>query len=431
MKVTICAYDRPNYVGGPNSWLRRISPALRQRGITVRVLFFLTGTRDPAQCPTFTALQQDGFACVATPLPRYTEQRVRWLLQQVQYNPPDVFVSNLMVPGFYAARWIQAAGIPTVGTLRSADAFHQGVVDEFVFGDPRYRMSALVCVSRYLEQTVLERQPHKVRIRRMPSAVPVPAQAATFPTNTLRLMYAGRLVEKQKRISEVTRALCQVVQAVPGTAAAIYGSGPAQDNVAALLHTYGQGLPVQLMGKIDNAQIQQVMLQHHVLVLLSDFEGLSVAVMEAMACGLVPVCLQMSSRFDELVEDEVTGLVVQDREASFVAAIQRLRNDPQLWGRLSRAARVRVQQEFSIDVIANKWIDLFTELVAEAAPRRALAIPRHIEPELPAPHPALAREDHRTPPIVQRPYLWAKHGAYRIAHKLKRAALTWAAHRQL
>ncbi|PLS67455.1 MAG: hypothetical protein CV045_13505 [Cyanobacteria bacterium M5B4] len=131
MNITICAYDRPNYVSGPNAWLRRIAPALRQRGVTVRVLFFLTGTHDPAQCPTLTALQQDGFACVATPFPRYTEQRVRWLLQQVQFNPPDVFVSNLMLPGFYAARWIQSAGIPTVGILHSNDAFHHGVVDGF------------------------------------------------------------------------------------------------------------------------------------------------------------------------------------------------------------------------------------------------------------------------------------------------------------
>lgn len=427
MKVVICAYDRPNYVGGPHAWLRRIAPALRERGVQVRVLFFMTGTRNPDECPILTELQHAGFDCAAIPLPTYTEQRVRWILQQVQSDPPDVFVPNLMAAGFYAARWVREAGIPTIGTLRSADPFHAAVLDEFVFGDPRYQLSALVCVSRYLEHSVLVRNPRGILIRRMPSAVPIPEYATPPPTDTLRLIYVGRLVEEQKRISDVTRALCRVVQEVPNTTAAIYGSGPARADVAALLHTHAQGLPVKLMGCIDNAQVQNALLQHHVFVLLSDYEGLSVALMEAMACGLVPVCKQMQSSFDELITDGITGIVVQDRGDSFVAAIQRLRNEPQLWGQISTAARERVQREFAIDIIADQWLELFTELSAQASIRRKVVIPRHIEPALPTLHPALAREDHRTPPLLKRSYLVVKRIVYRMARAMKRVALTRAA----
>ncbi len=428
MKVVICAYDRPNYIGGPHVWLRRIAPALRERGVQVRVLFFITGTRNPDECPILTELQQAGFDCAAIPLPTYTEQRVRWILQQIQSDPPDIFVPNLMVAGFYAARWVREAGIPTIGILHSSDPFHAAVLDEFVFGNPHYQLSALICVSRYLEHTVLARNPRGILIRRITcAAVPTPEYAAAPPTDTLRLIYVGRLVEEQKRISDVTRALCRVVQEVPNTTAAIYGSGPACADVAALLHTYAQDLPVKLMGSIDNAQVQNVMLQHHVFVLLSDYEGLSVALMEAMACGLVPVCKQMQSGFDELIIDGITGIVVQDRGDSFVAAIQRLRNEPQLWGQISTAARERVQREFTIDIIADQWLELFTELSAQASIRRAVVIPRHIEPALPPLHPALAREDHRTPPLLKRPYLIVKRIVYRMARAMKRAALVRAA----
>jgi hypothetical protein len=142
------------------------------------------------------------------------------------------------------------------------------------------------------------------------------------------------------------------------------------------------------------------MQRSHVVVLLSDYEGLPVAFMEAMACGLVPITLRMQSAIDELVEDEVTGLVVDDRGDSFVAAVRRVREEPGLWARLSRAARARVEQEFSIQIVTQRWIELFHDLVRDAGPRKTIAIPRHIT--LPPVHPDLAREDTRKPPLRQR-----------------------------
>jgi hypothetical protein len=77
----------------------------------------------------------------------FTERHVQWILDRVVEDPPDVFVPNLMVPAFYAGRWVRQAGIPTVGVLHSDDCFHRGIVSEFVCGSNAYRLSALVCVS--------------------------------------------------------------------------------------------------------------------------------------------------------------------------------------------------------------------------------------------------------------------------------------------
>lgn len=423
MNVTFCAADRPNYTGGPNAWLRRLLPELRQQGVESRVLFFLhhkSGRDD--EYPTLSALRREGFDCQAVLFPRYTEQRVRWLLKKLADDPPDIFVPNLMLAGFYAARWVREAGIPTIGLLRADNPFHLALLDEFVAGDPAYHLSALVCVSRYLENLARSRNPHNVVITRMPSAVPVPEKSAQPPGYQLRLMYAGRLVEVQKRVSEVARALCRVVGEVPGTAANMYGEGHARPAVERILQSCGQELPVHLAGRVDSSAIQQHMLNHHVIVLLSDFEGLSVAVMEAMACGLVPVCLQMHTQFDELIEDDVNGLVVHDRDDSFVAAIRRLREEPGLWERLSCAARARVEQEFSIHVIANRWLELLHTLRASVDQQRPIAIPRKLD--LPPVHPNVAREDHRQPPLHRAPLALAK----RAAGRGKRWLLHHAAH---
>jgi glycosyltransferase involved in cell wall biosynthesis len=57
----------------------------------------------------------------------------------------------------------------------------------------------------------------------------------------------------------------------------------------------------------------QQLIEHNILILLSDYEGTPGAVMDGMACGLVPVCTDISGGVQELVIPDQTGLLVRDR----------------------------------------------------------------------------------------------------------------------
>jgi SAM-dependent methyltransferase len=301
-----------------------------------------------------------------------------------------------MVPAYYAARWAREAGIPTVGVLHSDDTFHRGLLSEFVFGPKAFRLSALVCVSSFLEQSVTGEQPHDTLVARIPYGVPLsPRIAEPMNGGNLRLMYVGRLVEEQKRITEVTRALCRVVREVTGTEAVIYGDGPEAPRVEEIISAEGRGLPVQFAGRVDNGAMERHLIEGHALVLLSDYEGLPIALMEAMACGVVPICLQTRSGVGELVEDGVTGLLVRDRGKDFISAVQKLRQEPLLWQRLSSAARAKTANGYTTELAAEKWKDLFTRLQQSSGPRSTLVVSAPLS--LPPVHPALAREDNRKP----------------------------------
>jgi colanic acid/amylovoran biosynthesis glycosyltransferase len=192
MKVTFCAYDRDNYVGGPNAWLRRLLLVLRCYGIQPQVLFI---TQSAEECPTVLSLRRQGINCREIYRPQYTEQRVHWIVDRLADDPPDVFVPNLMVPAYYAGRWVREAGIPTIGVLHSDEPFYRGLLSEFVFGAGAYQLSALVCVSKFLEQEVLSQRPDRVLVRRIPYGVPLPQRLAREPNGNLRVAYvrpAGR-----------------------------------------------------------------------------------------------------------------------------------------------------------------------------------------------------------------------------------------------
>ena len=102
INVTFCAYDNPANVGGPMAWFQRLLPALREQGIESRCLFLIWG--DTVTGPTLSALRTQGFDCSAITCHETTEDRVRWILERLRENPPDVFVPNLVVPAFFAAR---------------------------------------------------------------------------------------------------------------------------------------------------------------------------------------------------------------------------------------------------------------------------------------------------------------------------------------
>lgn len=415
MNVTFCGLDWPNYVGGPNAWLRRVVPQLIDRGVRVRVLF-LTDRGAPDRCPSVMALRSQGVDCAAVPRQTYINDQVRWILRRLREDPPDVFVADCFA-AYYAGYWMRAARIPTVGVVRSDDPVYRCLQDQFVFGDKDYRLSAVVCVSKFLEQQLLGRHPQGVLIRRIPSGAPIPSARAQPPVGCMRLVYTGRLVEEQKRISELTRALCRAVAEVPNIEAVINGEGPAISAVKQVLASHGKGLPVYLSGRIDSARIQEILLKSHVFVLLSDYEGLSTSLMEAMASGVVPVCLRMRSGVPELIEHDKTGLLVNDRGDDFVDAVRRLRSEPEMWERLSIAAREKIQAGYSIQASAASWESLLRELAETAQTTRTLRVPwRVVLPPVPSVFASGSMRKSPLPMLVLR-------GGWRFAGRLVRRVL--------
>jgi len=273
-------------------------------------------------------------------------------------------------------------------------------------------------VSKYLEQDVLERHPKGILIRRIPCGSPIPQDVAKRPNGRLTLAYVGQLVEERKRISEVTHALCRAVREVPGTEALIYGDGPDRALVEQILRKEAKGSPVQLVGFVENDQIQKHLLQCHAVVLLSDHEGLGLALLEGMACGVVPIGLRGAPGVTEFVTDDVTGLLASDRDDGFVAAVRRLRGNPGLWERLARSARAQAEAEYSDEICTARWLKLFEELTHSSGPRKPLRIPRRLH--LPPVHPALAVMDTR----VLRPHQRLIGRARRFVNRVKNECLS-------
>jgi glycosyltransferase involved in cell wall biosynthesis len=134
----------------------------------------------------------------------------------------------------------------------------------------------------------------------------------------------------------------------------VIGSGQDHDAFAALLAGNSSGKIRWISDyTTDRAFVRQWLSAADVYVTASRVEGMPVAPIEAMACGLPIVATDAQGLPDILKDGEASGglLVPRNDVAAITAAIERLRHDADLRRRLSRAARRRVEKAFSIAAV--------------------------------------------------------------------------------
>jgi glycosyltransferase involved in cell wall biosynthesis len=121
------------------------------------------------------------------------------------------------------------------------------------------------------------------------------------------------------------------------------------------------------------ADIPAVLASSTVSVMPSLNEALSNVLLESMAAGAPTVATRVGGT-PEAVVDGVTGLLIPPGDAPAMAeAIGRLLLDPGLAGALGRAARLRIEDRFSIGRMVEATEQLYTNLLAEKRMSRVAA----------------------------------------------------------
>jgi colanic acid/amylovoran biosynthesis glycosyltransferase len=367
--IMFCAYDSSHVAGGPLVWIQRLLPDLAKRGFDIHPI--LLHWDSASSCVVQHVLRDTGLPVRCLKLDKHVTipQRVRWLIDQAIELKPTVFVTNHVIPAYFAAPHLQRFGVKTAGVIHSDESFYEAIIERFYLSKRLPAPDAVVPVSALLEKELTEKLPPKTRITRIPCGCPTPAVNLEkhHQGRPLRIMYSGRIVQEQKRILDLADAFTAAAQQVPGTEYSIFGDGPEQRAVADKL-AQSKVARVILHGPVHPDVMLQQMQQHDAFVLMSDYEGLPIALVEAMACGLVPICYDFGSGANEVIQDGVNGIIIKDRGPSFIAAIQQLNENPSLRQRLAANARITVDQEYSSSINHGRWADLLANLDKEAAP---------------------------------------------------------------
>jgi glycosyltransferase involved in cell wall biosynthesis len=349
-------------VNGVNIFSEQLVRGLNSRGVRAHVL--LTGSNEedvkPLPLPSDIPIRH-------LPIRNWWGWDSRWdcMIEYLRDRAPCIYIPN----HDFAYSCIAPAlpdDVGVVGVVHSDDPQHYAHARHL----GRF-WNATVTVSRSIAENLGGMDPSlKPRLRIIEHGVPVPAERTRRQSDEslpLRIIYVGRLVQQQKRVFDLPRIVEGLVRRGVSATLTVVGGGADRDEFESAAGDWVERGTIRFAGILSNAEVTRELQNHDALLLVSDYEGFPLTVLEAMAAGCVPVVTALRSGIPELVRDGDNGFTVDvgDIEA-FVERLATLQQDPRLRERLSaRAFATLTDCGFTLDAMTDRYLDLFRVLVKE------------------------------------------------------------------
>ncbi len=300
---------------------------------------------------------------------------------------PDAVHSHFWMSGWVTLTAAREVGVPMLHTFHALGAEkrrHQGHCDtsppmrEEVERVIACEADLIVATTRAEARTLRAMGAAEDRVRVVPCGVDLSRFSTEVPgvlrpTGRPRIVVASRLVAR-KGIAEVIRAL----PSVPGAELVVAGGPPAglvTDDpegvrLAEVAREVGVDDRVEFLGAVSRDDMPALLRSADVVACCPWYEPFGLVAVEAMACG-VPVVATQVGGLAETVADGVTGLLVEPRNPSAIAAaLDRILSDPATRRRMAERALQRARR-YGWDGVAESTLQ-HARAAAEAYERAAI-----------------------------------------------------------
>jgi glycosyltransferase involved in cell wall biosynthesis len=359
-------------VSGVNSTLEAIGKELIARGWKVEILF----TRDPESNPSKLAagphLPEIPYRQIRSATAAI-EDRWEALIAHLEANAPCMmltaydFIGNSVISALTdkvgAVAWVQS---------------DDGDYYEQIYRLGRY-CNAIVCVSDHIRKKTEDLNPRfSERTYLIHNSSICEADIATkksMDRKRLRIVYTGRLVYYQKRLLDFVELASALDELQVPYRISLVGDFPGhekigRESVEAVFRrrasAYLRNGRIELLGRVKHNHALEVLSENDFFLLLSDFEGLPLSLIEAMARGCVPVVAAMESGVPEIVQDQQNGIVISGRDyRQWARTLVQLWRDPKRARELSERARQTVREHFTTERTGLQFTDILSRVAQE------------------------------------------------------------------
>ncbi len=292
------------------------------------------------------------------------------LLRQIRRLRPQLVHTWLFAANAYGRQAAWQAGVPHVlAGERCADpwkSWHQLALDRYW----ARRTQRIVTNSQGVVDFYVRHGLPAGKFVVIPNAVP-PADTQR-PSGPLlrkslglppdsRLILAVNRLWPQKRIKDLIWAADLLKVLRDDTHLLIVGDGPQRWRLERFRDQVEIADRVHLLGERDD--VPQLLAASDCLWLASEYEGQSNAILEAMSAGVPVVATDIPGNRDLVVPEQTGFLVPVGDRAAFARQTQRLLTDPALAAACGQAARQRVQEQFSVEKMLERYVQLYNQLL--------------------------------------------------------------------
>ncbi len=340
--------------GGAERVVSVLSDELSKQGYDVALLLSMRKEREYYLNPDVRLFVDETYNNnKGNPISR-TYSRIKKARRVVKEFKPDVVIPFL--PSIMRDAYIATRGIKTVfvGTMRNApiglSAFAIKIQD-YVF-----KHSDIIYLQTDEQRKYLPRKALKKSF-----VLPNPVSAALLPVvwgrpqnDFIQLVSLGRLTE-QKNYAMLIEAAEIVHEKHPNIRLNIFGQGPLQDSLQALINNWDANNYITLCGRTNNPV--EELIKSDVFVFSSNYEGMPNALMEAMAVGMPCISTDCPTGPRELIGNDERGLLIPVGDSQSMAdAIISLIENPAMAEEMGKNAKQYVASSFSPASIAHRLI---------------------------------------------------------------------------
>jgi len=236
------------------------------------------------------------------------------------------------------------------------------------------RASGLIAVSDEVRKSIIRQiGPIQGKVIMIPNGVDVRRYELSVDRQTIRrklgfrpgsplIVTVGRLT-KQKGHRHLIAAAAAVVSRHPDAHFLFVGDGGLKETLQAQTEALGISEHTHFLGVRDD--VPDILAVADLFVLPSLWEGLSIALLEAMAAGRPIVATAVSGTIQVMIQGE-TGLLVPPGDSRALAdVIIQLLSDPAQAQIMGQAAKQCIKRNFSAQKQANEHIALYRRLLAQ------------------------------------------------------------------
>jgi glycosyltransferase involved in cell wall biosynthesis len=277
------------------------------------------------------------------------------------------------------AAWM--AGVPVVVHTAHGFAFHESSSRlKIAFYTVLERIASLGCckvvaVSRFHKQWggKLGIAPRH-KLQSIPNGIPDPLAKIESKRDVIRagwripgsdivLITHGRLAP-EKGLEDLIDAMEILKSSTRRFVLVLVGAGVLRQQLGERVRAKALEDHVRFLGFQTN--IPEMLCAADIVVLPTWREGLSIALLEAMACGRPVVTTAIGSNMEATADGDAALLVPRANPSLLVDAINRLAQDSSFRDRLAAKARRRYLEEYTIEKMLTGYHNLYQELIKEA-----------------------------------------------------------------
>ena len=171
-----------------------------------------------------------------------------------------------------------------------------------------------------------------------------------------RFVTCGRLAEV-KNHAMMLRAFARIANKHPEAGLRIIGDGPTRTDLEKLTATLGISRQVEFLGFRDDAV--DLLEDCDCFLMSSDYEGISIAMLEAMRAALPVVATDVGGLREIVVEGRTGFLTPHGDDAKFAGAMERLLDSSRLRLEFGDAGAARQRQVFSLEAVMERYSKLY------------------------------------------------------------------------